>query len=363
MASPERIALLVPTLPSASEILPWLRQIDENRRYTNFGPLSQAFELALAPLAGARHVVSVSSCTLGLELGLGALDIAPGSQVLVPALTFPATATAVVRAGLKPLFGDVDPRTLSLTPDIARKAAGETQVGAVVPVALHGHLQDAAAWDSFSAETGVPVLIDAAAAAGHQTVGAATAAVFSLHATKPLAVGEGGFVATNDADFAKRIKTASNFGFESCEVRSPGTNAKLSEYHAAVGSATLERWPEWKARRQALYDAYAKALDRPELRGRVRLVTQSSATPNLCVQFDAGIDDRCQRLLAESGIETRRWYWPPLHRHAAFAHYKRSGDLRVTDQVSDRLLGLPFHLDLEPRDIARIGDALVRVVE
>ncbi len=361
MVSPKSIALLVPTLPSASEVLPWLNQIDENRRYTNFGPLCQALERELAALAAARHAVSVSSCTLGLELALGALDIPPGSQVLLPAMTFPATATAVMRAGLKPLFGDIDARTLSLTPEIARTSVAETPVAAVVPVALHGHLHDAAAWDAFTAETGIPVLIDAAAAAGHQTAGATTAAVFSLHATKPLAAGEGGFVATNSADLAKRIKVASNFGFEAAEIRSPGTNAKLSEYHAAVGLAALGHWPEWKARRRALYESYAKALDRPELRTRVSLATKSSATPNLCVQFHSGIDARCQGLLAESGIETRRWYWPPLHRHAAFAHCQWAGELSATDQLSDRLLGLPFHLDLEPEDIARISDALVRV--
>ena len=362
MSDNGRIALLVPTLPSAREILPWLSQIDENRRYTNFGPLCQTFEEALAPLTGARHAVSLSSCTLGLELGLDALDIAPGAQVLVPAMTFPATASAVVRAGLTPLFCDVDSQTLSLSHELARRAIGKTPVAAVVPVALHGHLHDAAAWDAFTAETGVPVLIDAAAAADHQTVGATTAAVFSLHATKPLAVGEGGFVATNNSDFADRIRASSNFGFECGEVRRTGTNAKLSEYHAAVGLAALRHWPDWKARRQALYASYAAALARPELQSRVGLATQSSATPNLCVRFHSAIDDRCQRLFAENGIETRRWYWPPLHRHAAFAHYPRADDLRNTEDLSDRLLGLPFHLDLRPHDIDRISDALVRVV-
>lgn len=361
MVSPKRIALLVPTLPSASDVLPWLNQIDENRRYTNFGPLCQAFERELAGLAAARHAVSVSSCTLGLELALGALNIPPGSPVLLPAMTFPATATAVLRAGLTPVFGDVDEVALSLTPEIARRALAEASVAAVVPVALHGYLHDAAAWDAFTAETGIPVLIDAAAAAGHQTVGATTAAVFSLHATKPLAAGEGGFVATNDAELARRIKVASNFGFEASEIRSPGTNAKLSEYHAAVGLAALGHWPEWKARRRALYESYAAALARPELRSRVSLATQSSATPNLCVQFHAGIGERYQGLLAESGIETRRWYWPPLHRHAAFAKCRRAGNLGVTDRLADRLLGLPYHLDLEPDDIVRISDALVRV--
>jgi dTDP-4-amino-4,6-dideoxygalactose transaminase len=283
------IKLMVPSLPSADEILPWLKKIDKNQQYTNFGPLCQELERELAGIAGAHHVVSVSSCTLGLELALDALKIAPGGQVLLPAL------------------------------------------------------------------------IDAAGAAGHQKIGSTTSAVFSLHATKPLAVGEGGFVATARSEFAGRIRAQSNFGFESGEVRYRGTNAKLSEYHAAVGLAALNGWPNRMARRQALYKVYVDALDRPELRSAVSLATHSSASPNLCVRLHNGID-RCIALLAECGIETRRWYWPPLHRHSAFADCPRVGDLTITTRLSDQLLGLPFHLDLQIEDIIRISDTLMKII-
>ncbi len=89
----------------------------------------------------------------------------------------------------------------------------------MLTVALHGHVHEPEAWDAFSAETGIPVLIDAAGATGHQKIGSTTSAVFSLHATKPLAVGEGGFVATARSEFADRLRTKSNFGFELGEVR------------------------------------------------------------------------------------------------------------------------------------------------
>jgi dTDP-4-amino-4,6-dideoxygalactose transaminase len=355
------IKLMVPSLPSADEILPWLKKIDKNQQYTNFGPLCQELERELAGIAGAHHVVSVSSCTLGLELALDALKIAPGGQVLLPALTFPATASAVIRSGLTPLLGDVDEQTLTLTPEIAFRAVAENTIDLVLTVALHGHAHDPAAWDAFSAETGVPVLIDAAGAAGHQTIGSTTSAVFSLHATKPLAVGEGGFVATARSEFAGRIRAQSNFGFKSGEVRYRGTNAKLSEYHAAVGLAALNGWPNRMARRQALYKVYVDALDRPELRSAVSLATHSSASPNLCVRLHNGID-RCIALLAECGIETRRWYWPPLHRHSAFADCPRVGDLTITTRLSDQLLGLPFHLDLQIEDIIRISDTLMKII-
>lgn len=354
------IKLLVPSVPSLDEVLPWLRRIDG--QYTNFGPLCRRLEQGLAPLAGAPHAVTVSSCTLGLELALSSMAIAPGGRVLLPALTFPATASAVLRSGLTPVFGDVDAELFCLTPQIARRVAAEHEIDAVLTVALHGHLHDPEAWDDFTAETGLPVLIDAAGVAGYQTIGSTTSAVFSLHATKPLAVGEGGFIATSDSEFADRVRIKSNFGFESGEARYVGTNAKISEYHAAVGLAALEGWPDRAERRQALYADYVAALNAPELRSAVSLATRSSATPNLCVLLHGGVHDGQIDFLGQSGIEARRWYWPPLHRHAAFAGCARAGGLDTTDRLSNRLLGLPFHLDLQAGDISRIGAALAKIV-
>jgi dTDP-4-amino-4,6-dideoxygalactose transaminase len=354
---------LVPSLPSAGELLPWLQQIDRNRRYSNRGPLCEAFEQELAALAGAARAISVSSGTLGLELALGALGLKPGVRVLLPALTFPATASAITRSDLTPVFVDVDPETLSLTPEIACSATVESPIAAVLPVALHGHVHNAKEWDAFTERTGIPVLIDAAGTAGYQKIGITTSAVFSLHATKPLAIGEGGFVATASSDFAERIRVRSNFGFEAGVVRHPGTNAKLSEYHAAVGMAALANWSAKKALRQARYEAYAKALDHSKLRRAMSLATRSSASPNLCVRLHEGLKPRHIELLSERQIETRRWYWPPLHRHPAFAHCERASALGTTERLSDQLLGLPFHLSLEPKDIARISEALCAILE
>ena len=206
------------------------------------------------------------------------------------------------------------------------------------------------------------MLIDAAGTTGHQKIGSTTSAVFSLHATKPLAVGEGGFVATASSEFADRLRTKSNFGFVNGGVRLGGTNAKLSEYHAAIGLAALGTWPESSARRRILYETYAEALDRPPLRSAVSLATRSSAGPNLCVRLHEGVDESCINRLAEDGIETRRRYWPPLHRHDAFADCPRADDLKSTDRVANQLLGLPFHLSLGADDIDRICDSLSKIV-
>ena len=347
-------------MPTADQLWPWLRRIDG--QYTNFGPLCRLLEIELGKLVGAPHAITVANCTLGLELALECIGIPRGGRVLVPSLTFPATGSAIVRAGLTPVFGDIDEDTLSLTHGIAAQVVATSNISAVLTAALYGYAHDPEEWDRFTAQTGIPVLIDAAGAIGHQKIGSTTGAVFSLHATKPLACGEGGVVATASADLAELIKAKSNFGFRAGKSLTVGTNAKLSEYHAAVGMAALSLWSEWRAKRQAIYDAYAAALAIPELRSKITLATRSSASPHICVRFHNGLHDRHISLLSEARIETRRWYWPPLHRHPAFANY-RFGTLEATERVSDQLLGLPFHLKLKPDDILRIRDSLCLIAD
>lgn len=361
MTDPSPIKLLVPSMPTADQLWPWLQRIDG--QYTNFGPLCRLLERELGELIGASHVISVANCTLGLELALECSGIPRGGRVLVPSLTFPATASAIARAGLTPVFGDVDENTLALTPAIAAEAAARDDIRGVLTAALYGFAHNSDEWDQFTDQTGLPVLIDAAGAIGHQKIGSTTRAVFSLHTTKPLSTGEGGVVAAASADFAEAIRCRSNFGFRAGESLSVGTNAKLSEYHAAVGLAALSLWSEWRQRRQTIYDTYVVALANPELQSRITLATMSSASPHLCVRCRNTLREGHLSRLSKAGIETRRWYWPPLHRHPAFAAYDHAGDLDVTEKVSDQLLGLPFHLKLKPDDIFRICDTLCLIAD
>lgn len=238
------IPLLIPDLPSAEQLLPWLQRIDNAKWYTNFGPLVQEFESKLVKLLSPKktiYLTTTSSGTTALELALLALNIPKNHDALVPAFTFPATATAIKRVGLNPIFTDIDPHTWLLTPDIARQVLKKISFDVVVPVATFGCPQPTESWDKFSEETGIPVLIDAAAAFGNQTIGQRCIITFSFHATKPFGIGEGGLVIANSAEFIHQVKKLSNFGFESGKISKCGSNAKLSEYHAAVGLAQLER--------------------------------------------------------------------------------------------------------------------------
>jgi dTDP-4-amino-4,6-dideoxygalactose transaminase len=195
------LPIMRPKLPTSDRLMDYLRRIDASRFYTNFGPLALELEERLAAFYGFSPgtVTTVANATLGLALTLHALGAKRGTLCAMPAWTFVASAHAVVNAGLIPYFIDVDAQSWSLDPaavadEIARAPA---PVGAVMPVAPFGLPVDIAAWDAFHADTGVPVVIDAAAGFSSLKPGAAPAVV-SLHATKVLGSGEGGFVICSD---------------------------------------------------------------------------------------------------------------------------------------------------------------------
>lgn len=350
-------ALLIPDLPRAAELLPWLERIDARRQYSNQGPLVRELEAALddwvTQTSGrAAHTVSLANGTVALELGLTALNLPAGSRIAVPSLTFPATAHAVQRCGHRPVLCDVDPHHWMLTPEIA----AAVDCDAALPVSTYGMVQSIAAWDAFTAQTGRPVLVDAASALGWQPVGIHTSVTFSLHATKPFGCGEGGLFACADAQAAARVRRLANFGYVDRLSLETGTNGKMSEYAAAVALAQLARRAHLQTQRLRIRDAY---LERLSQLPRVRLQSGVSSVPPsvLCVQLDCAAEGVAARL-ADRGIETRRWYCPPLHQHPAFADCARAGDLATSRRLGDQLLGLPFHHHLSAAAIGEIVDAL-----
>ncbi|MFN0127178.1 MAG: aminotransferase class I/II-fold pyridoxal phosphate-dependent enzyme [Verrucomicrobiales bacterium] len=354
------LRLLVPEFPSPEALLPWLKRIHGAGVYTNFGPLSLELENRLAawwsrdqPVA----VTAVSTGTAALTLALAALGLPPDARVLVPALTFPGTAAAVVAAGLRPVLGAVDEGSWQLTPRLAERAAA-VGVVAAVPVAVFGQPVPVADWDALGDCTGLKVVVDAAGAIGDQRVGRNTGVVVSLHATKPLPAGEGGVFAAANAEWVRRVRQRSNFGFVDGVAAWPAGNAKLSEWHAAAALAGWESWPRraWRLRRLAA--RYGRGLGR--LDGRVRLPEghRPWARMTLVVRIRHRVTEDLRAALGHAGIPTRRWYYPPLTAHPAYAGCETFGDTGATAELAEGLLGLPFHGGLEAADVERVVAAL-----
>lgn len=363
------IKLLVPEMPKVEQILTYWQQIDENQWYTNFGPLVTELERRLS-LSFSReptqvHVVSMANGTCALQIALEALKLRRGARVLVPGLTFVATATAIIRAGLTPLISDVNAESWLLTPAIARVALAETPFDAVMPVSTYGCPQDVTGWDLFTAETGIPVVVDAAGAWGNQEIGLTTKVAFSLHATKALGSGEGGFVASRHLAYAQSMRALSNFGIDAHSgglVFEAGENGKMSEYHAAVALAALDNWPTVAQARRNLHQRYTERLLEKIPALKLQAKPMDGVYSLMLVLLPPGFQaaDIQLRLLGKN-IETRRWYCPPLQEHPAFQGFAM-GPLPIVELLAERLLGLPFHLSLNDASIQRVIDCLAELL-
>ena len=369
MTSMEKIPVLIPHIPPVEAVWPYLQRIDASHRYSNFGPLNQElenrFQQFFTTSDSSPFVCSAANATLGLEIAVIALDLKPKAQVLMPALTFVATATSVLRAGHEPVFADIDPQNWQLTPALARRYCAMHPVDCVMPVATYGTPLDIDAWDAFSRDTGIPVLIDAAGALGNQAVGDRCHVIYSLHATKMLSSIEGAIIVSRDQAFIQTVRRLSNFGIDlhSGRIDMAGTNAKLSEYHAAVGLASLDAWDHTQALRRQAWQQQRELLS-----SRVpSLIWQHGSAGKVHTVMPVLLPDNTSNIavmqaLAEHGIETRPWYCPPLPQQPAFVRCRRLGDMTVTNRLGKQLLGLPFHLQLTDNQRTRIADALIQVL-
>jgi len=352
------LPVMRPKLPSTDLLLPYLRMIDGSRVYSNFGPLSAWFEKRMAAHFGVSEhsVTTVANGTLGLALALAAQGARPGTLCIIPGWTFVASAQAAVIAGLVPYFVDVNPSTWALDPDaVAGLIDGAPrEVGAVMPVAPFGRPVDFPAWDRFRLRTGLPVVIDAAAGFDALTP-TETPAVVSLHATKVLGIGEGGIVVSTNPSFIREIRTRANFGFDGKrEAIVSAFNAKLSEYHAAVGHAALDEWSLARAEWQAVGRNYVGRLAHTNV--RLQSGFGESWISSVCVLHTESQDAvLLEDSLQKDGIDTRRWWGYGAHIHPSTVALPRTA-LPVTEQLAKSTIAVPFFRDMTAGEIDRVAD-------
>lgn len=334
------------------------------RWLTNDGPLVHELEGAVALLCGRRHGVATCNATAALELLLGA--VAPTGEVVLPSFTFVASAYAVSRAGLVPVFADVEAGTATLDAASAEEASSGDTV-AVLAVPLWGERVDAAGLARVAQARGVPLLLDAAHALGCSQDGRPVAAlgdaaVLSFHATKVVNGGEGGMVVTDDDALARELRLLRNYGFEDYDrsVRL-GTNAKMSELSAALALTSLEGLDGFVAANRARADAYAQALrDVPGVRLRPSPPGSTFQYAVLEVEpppHGPGRDLLHEVLWAEGAL-ARRYFVPGCHAAGPYrdgaAH--RAVPLPNTERLLARALVLPNGGEMTPVHATRVGE-------
>ncbi len=367
---------IIPDLPTTDELLPYLRQIDANRWYSNFGPLANLFEerfaetMALAHGGGTpQHCVVMSSGYYALNVGLRLLGVQEGMKVLIPSVTFPACPLAAQNIGAESVLSDVDPQSWLLTPAIARAAAERNKIDAVMPVCVYGMAAPAEEWDAFTRDTGIPVLIDAAAAIESQRYLQRGAVAHSLHALKPFGIGEGGLLITPDFETATKARQYINFGMKDRITYIGGENAKMSEYHAAVGLAQMDRWEDIKRRRMGVLQTYLKVVE--GIDGMMPHPALTQTVPScLMVTLDKPVSAALCQTLQKNNVAAHRTYLPPLYAHPHFAGMKMiapDGHLTTdraamtgSEHMDKYVLGLPFHSFLQESDMRTIAATIAK---
>ncbi|MEX2284601.1 MAG: DegT/DnrJ/EryC1/StrS family aminotransferase [Gemmatimonadota bacterium] len=367
------VPLIQPDLPAFDEVAERFREILENGRITNFGRYVTEFERQVGEYVGG-HAVTTSSGTMGLLFTLQALGLARGARVIMPSFTFMATAQAIVYAGGIPVFADIGEDLTIDSMDLASLLDQHRDTAMVVPVHMYGLPCDTDAIENvvrtYAGDRQIRVIYDAAhafgAARNRRPVGiSGDAEVFSLSVTKVLVSVEGGLVTSRDAALVERLRHMRNYGIESnYDAWYPGLNGKMSEFHAIVGLANLARLDERMETRQHLATIYA---DRVHERTEYRVASWPADVRHTFKDFTVLVPDalapKRDQLIArlkELGIETRAYFYPPVHEQRAFRKYADRA-LPRTESLARRVLTLPFFTRMSEHDIDYVVDSLQRV--
>ena len=342
----------------------------DTRWFTNAGPLVDRFEAELAAFLQVDHVVVMASGTAALDVLIRALDLA--GEVILPSYTFISSPHVLMRAGLRPVFCDIEPAHWNIDP-AACEAVITNQSSAILATHVWGRAADIETLQGIATRHGLALIFDTAHGFGCTHKGRrlgrfGDAEVFSFQANKAFHCGEGGAVSTNDAALAARLRRERSFGFVAFdEVAGTGTNAKLPELSAALGLTNLAAFPDHVARARAVWQRYADNL--AGLPGFALQAYGGNETYNH--QYVAGLiapdtalsRDQIIDILHAEGVLARRYFYPGCHGmkpyDSLYPGLKQS--LTVTEDISKRVLVLPGGAAISDDEIDLVCD-LMRLI-
>jgi len=361
-------------LASRSAIDDAIRRVLESGVYTA-GPEVAAFESELAEFCGVAHAVGVSSGSAALELSLAACGVGPGDEVITVPNTDMSTASAIIHAGARVVFADIEPDTLVIDPRLLeRKLTKRTR--ALLPVHLFGQIADMDAVAAVAEKHALAVIEDATLAIGGRyrdkmagTLG--DAGCYSMNSRKILsAVGDAGAVLTESDELATTLRSLKDYGKRAkqdrgailgeIEVLHAGFNARLDEIQAAILRVKLEALPASLERRRAIASRYTEAFS--EL--NVSVPTPAAHVQHAYRAYTLRTHERAQRdglaaHLTDHDIEPATYYTPPLHLQPAYRELGHAaGDFPVAESVSETMLSLPIHPSLTDEQVTWVIDAV-----
>jgi len=348
------------------------------------GPKLRQFEKSFAKFTGAKYAIGVSNATSALHLSLKAIGIGKGDEVIVPDMTFVATANAVVLSGAIPVFADIEKSTMNISIDsIKKKINSKTKV--ILPVHFAGKSCDISKINKISKENDLKIIEDCAHAIGtrynKKHVGNfGSAGCFSFYPTKNITTIEGGMVITNSNNIAKNIMTARNHGLTKTltqryshgkpwdyNVDESGYNYRLDEIRSALGLSQLKRIKKINELRKRKFEYYNKRLE-----GIIHIITPTSSSNTdhsyhlyiLRVEKNEKISrDELFSKLLKYGIRTSVHY-KPLHMFTAFSKFKNStNDLKNSKQMYDEIISLPLYPNMTKKHQDYVIDSIVKIMK
>jgi perosamine synthetase len=330
------------------------------------------FEELFKQHLGVQYAIATSSCTGALHMGMAALGIGPGDEVIMADTNWIATASPIVNLGAKPVFVDIQPDSWCIDPDKVEDAI-TSRTKAIVAVHLYGNLCDMDRLLAISEKYGVPIIEDAAEAIGSIYHGKRAGSMgkfgaFSFHGTKTLTTGEGGMFVTKDADLYEKVITLSNHGRAKGQVKQfwpdlVGFKYKMSNIQAAIGCAQVERIDDLIRRKREIFTSYRETLIKlpgitmnPELEGTLN----GAWMPTVVFASELGIKrEKIQMAFAAENADARVFFWP-LSSLPMFT--KIEGNLNAWD-LPNRAINLPSYNDMTESDISRIANCICNLVE
>ncbi|MFA5878137.1 MAG: DegT/DnrJ/EryC1/StrS family aminotransferase [Candidatus Staskawiczbacteria bacterium] len=343
------IPLLRPTLPKIESIQSKLADIFKSGMLTNAKYVKE-FEVRCAKSLGVKEVVALANGTSAIILSLKCLGIK--GEVILPSFTFTSAAHSLLWCGIKPVFVDIDKETFNISPaSIEKKITSRTT--AIFPVHVFGNPCDIEKVQKIAQKHNLKIIYDGAHAFGSKYKGKSVACfgdatVFSLTPTKVLTTAEGGLIATRDSDFARVLRLGRNNG-DSVDRGEEflGITARMTEFSAILGIEGIKIFPENLKRRLKLVDLYKKLLSRiPGVSFQEVGLTSSSVFKDLTIIIDNkkfGFSrDELLRALLKKNIETKVYFYPPIHRKKAYKAYENTF-LPNTDFISEHILNLPLY--------------------
>lgn len=327
--------------------------------FSNNGPLVQLFEQHLRNyLKTEREIVAVSSATIGLMLALKGLQVQ--KKVLVPSFTFAATVAAIDWCKLDWEFVDIDPYW-NMDLDLVEEKLQSGEYGAIMPVHIFGAPCDVLGLQKLADKYKVKLIFDAAGAVGSSMYGKMIGnfgdiEVFSLHATKVLPVGEGGFLSIKDKEVADRIRQLKNFGFIERVSQEIGLNGKMPEVMAAIGIEALKNLDQHLYNRCKYVKKYQALLG---TKVKYQKIQAQGVPNNQCLSILVDNADAIVQKMSTYDIEVRQ-YFSPVHKHPA---YKRNIELPRTIEVAKNIINLPLYSIMDNNIIEKVSKTLCEVID